>query len=146
MLPAMHINYLAVLVCAVVAMPVGFLWFGPLFGKLWARHMGFGDMQPPDARSMGTSMVIFFVSNLLIAWVLAHAIEAWQASSWGLSPDAAPWIYAVSAGFFNWLGFFLPLQMNRVAWEKRRWGLVLINSSFDLTRLILFGVILSYWQ
>ena len=146
MLPAMHINYFAVLVCAVVAMPVGFLWFGPLFGKLWARHMGFRDMQPPDAGAMGTSMAIFFVSNLLIAWVLAHAIEAWQASSWGLSPDAAPWIYAVNAGLFNWLGFFFPLQMNRVAWEKRSWGLVLINSSFDLTRLILFGLILSYWQ
>lgn len=25
-------------------------------------------------------------------------------------------------------------------------GLVLINASFDLTRLILFGFILSYWQ
>ena len=45
MLPAMSINYLAVLACAIVAMPVGFLWFGPLFGKTWARHMGFGDMQ-----------------------------------------------------------------------------------------------------
>jgi hypothetical protein len=29
-------------------------------------------------------------------------IEAWQASSWGLSPDAAPWIHAVTTGFFNW--------------------------------------------
>ncbi len=146
MLPAMSINYLAVLVCAIVAMPVGFLWFGPLFGKTWARHMGFGEMQPPDAGSMGKSMAIFFFSNLLIAWVLAHSIEAWQASSWGLSPDAAPWIYGLNAGFFNWLGFFFPVQMNRVAWEMKSWGLVLINSTFDLTRLILFGLILSYWQ
>src|SRR5436190_21688420 len=145
MLPAMSINYLAVLACAVVAMPVGFLWFGPLFGKTWARHMGFADMQA-NSGSMGKSMVIFFISNLLIAWVLAHSIEAWQASSWGLTPDAAPWVYAVSAGFFNWLGFFLPLQMNRVAWEMKSWGLVLINASFDLTRLLLFGMVLSYWQ
>ena len=145
MMPAMSINYLAVLVCAVVAMPVGFLWFGPLFGKTWARHMGFANMQD-NSGSMGQAMAIFFVSNLLIAFVLAHAIEAWQASSWGLAPDAAPWIYAVNAGFFNWLGFFLPLQMNRVAWEMKSWGLVLINASFDLTRLILFGIILSYWQ
>jgi len=68
MLPAMNINYLAVLTCAIVAMPVGFLWFGPLFGRTWARHMGLGDMQPPDAGSMGKSMAIFFFSNLLIAW------------------------------------------------------------------------------
>ena len=44
-MPAMNINYLAVLTCAIVAMPVGFLWFGPLFGKAWARHMGVGGMQ-----------------------------------------------------------------------------------------------------
>jgi hypothetical protein len=33
MLPIMNVNYLAVLTCAVLAMPVGFLWFGPLFGN-----------------------------------------------------------------------------------------------------------------
>jgi hypothetical protein len=145
MLPAMSINYLAVLACAVVAMPAGFLWFGPLFGKTWARHMSFANMEASSG-SMGKAMAIFFISNLLIAFVLAHSIEAWQASSWGLTPDAAPWVYAVNAGFFNWLGFFLPIQMNRVAWEMKSWGLVLINASFDLTRLMLFGFILSYWQ
>jgi Protein of unknown function (DUF1761) len=108
--------------------------------------MGFAGTQQAGSGSMGKAMAIFFVSNLLIAWVLAHSIKAWQASSWGLSPDAAPWIYALNAGVFNWLGFFLPVQMNRVAWEMKSWRLVLINSSFDLTRLILFGFILSYWQ
>jgi len=146
MMPTFTINYLAVLACAVVAMPVGFLWFGPIFGRAWQRHMGFGNMQPGDSGSMGKAMAIFFVSNLLIAWVLAHSIKSWQASSWGLSPDLAPWSYAVNAGFFNWLGFFLPLQMNRVAWEMKKWGLVLINASFDLVRLLLFGFILSYWK
>jgi uncharacterized protein DUF1761 len=146
MLPTMNINYLAILTCAIVAMPLGFLWFGPLFGKPWARHMGHGDMRPPEAGSMAKSMAIFFAGNLLIAWVLAHSIEAWQASSWGLTPDSTPWIYALNAGFFNWLGFFFPVQMNRVAWEMKSWGLVLINATFDLTRLILFGSILSYWQ
>jgi hypothetical protein len=145
MLPTFTINYLAVLACAIAAMPIGFLWFGPLFGKSWQQHMGMGGMQRPDSASMGKAMAIFFIGNLLIAYVLAHSIKAWQASSWGLSPDAAPWVYAVNAGFFNWLGFFLPVQMNRVAWEMKRWGLVVINASFDLVRLLLFGFILSYW-
>ena len=145
MLPNFTINYLAVLACAVIAMPVGFLWFGPLFGNAWQRHMGFSNIQP-GSTSMGKAMGIFFVSNLLIAWVLLHSIKAWQASSWGLQPDAASWVYALNAGFFNWLGFFLPVQMNRVAWEMKSWGLVLINASFDLVRLLLFGFILSYWQ
>jgi Protein of unknown function (DUF1761) len=144
MMPTITVNYLAVLACAIAAMPVGFLWFGPLFGKAWARHMGFGDMQPGG--SMAKAMTIFFVGNLLIAFVLAHSVEVWQASSWGLSPDRAAWIYGLNAAVWTWLGFFLPVQMGRVAWEMKRWGLVAINSSFDLTRLLLFGMILSYWQ
>jgi hypothetical protein len=146
MMPTITVNFLAVLACAVVAMPIGFLWFGPLFGQTWVRHMGFGDMKPPDSAAMAKAMAIFFAGNLLIAFVLAHSLEVWQASSWGLSPDGAPWIYGLNAGFWNWLGFFLPMQMNRVAWEMKSWGLVLINSSFDLTRLVLFGLILAYWQ
>jgi hypothetical protein len=146
MMPTFSINYLAILACALAAMPVGFLWFGPLFGKAWGRQMGLGDMQRPDPGSMGKAMAIFFLGNLLIAWVLAHSIKAWQASSWGLSPDAAPWVYAMNGALFNWLGFFLPVQMNRVAWEMKSWKLVVINSSFDLTRLLLFGFLLAYWQ
>jgi hypothetical protein len=33
MQPEFMINHLAVLVCVVAAMPLEFLWFGPLFGK-----------------------------------------------------------------------------------------------------------------
>jgi hypothetical protein len=64
----------------------------------------------------------------------------------GIVTDLAPWIYGLNAAFWNWLGFFLPVQMGRVAWEMKRWGLVVINSSFDLVRLLLFGLILAYWQ
>jgi len=146
MMPTFSINYLAILVCAIAAMPVGFLWFGPVFGRAWLRHMGFDGMQPPDSATMAKSMAIFFVGNLLVAFVLAHSIAAWRASSWGAGEDGAAWIYALNGAIWNWLGFFLPVQMGRVAWEKKRWGLVLINSSFDLARLLLFGFILAYWR
>ena len=145
-MPEITINYLAVLLCVVIAMPVGFLWFGPLFGKPWARHMGMEDMEAPDGAAMAKSMGLFALGSLLIAFVLAHSILVWQPTTWGLGPDQAPWSYALNAGFFTWIGFFLPLQIGRVAWEQKGWGLVAINSSFDLTRLMLFALVLSYWQ
>ncbi len=143
--PTISVNYFAVTISVVSAMALGFLWFGPLFGRRWAEHMGLADMEQPDGRAMAKSMLNFAIGNFLIVFVLAHGIEVWRASSWGLTPDLASWEYAVDAGFFTWLGFFLPLQMGRVAWERRRWGLVAINASFDLTRLMIFAFILSYW-
>lgn len=147
-MPAITVNYLAVLVCAIVAMPVGFLWFGPVFGAPWARHMGMDRMSPPDSGTMAKSMGIFFIGNLLMAFVLAHTIQVWQPSSWGTGQENVPstFVYGFNAAFWTWLGFFLPVQMGRVAWEMKGWGLVVINSGFDLVRLMLFGLILAYWQ
>ena len=70
--PTVSVNYLAILVCVVIAMPLGFLWFGPLFGKAWARHMG---MESEDAQGgMTKSMVIYALGSFLIVFVLAHYV------------------------------------------------------------------------
>jgi hypothetical protein len=144
MQPEIVVNYLAVLACVVGAMPVGFLWFGPVFGKAWARHMGFENMEPPGGAAMVKSMGLYLLGSLLIAFVLAHSIEVWRPSTWSVGEDQPDWVYALNGAGWTWLGFFLPLQMGRVAWEFKRWGLVAINASFDLTRLLLFGFILAY--
>lgn len=145
-MPEITINYLAVIVCVVVAMPLGFLWFGPLFGKPWARHMGMEEMAQPGGAQMAKSMALFAIGSFLIAFVLAHSIEVWQPSTWNYGPDGSPASYALGAAIWTWVGFFVPLQIGRVAWEQKSWGLVLINSSFDLVRLLVFGFILAYWQ
>ena len=146
MQPEIVINHLAVIVCVIASMPVGYLWFGPLFGKAWARHMGMEDMEPHGGGAMAKSLGLYALGSLLIAFVLAHSIQVWMPSTWGVGENSAPYVYGLNGAFWTWLGFFLPLQIGRVAWEGRRWGLVVINSSFDLVRLLMFGMILAYWQ
>ncbi len=144
MLPDIQINYLAILICVVASMPLGFLWFGPLFGLAWAKEMGLQGMPVPGPREMVKSLTLFALGSLLIAFVLAHSIEVWRPSSWDAGTDSPNWVYGLNAAFWTWLGFFIPLQIGRVAWEFRTWKLVLINSAFDFIRLIIFGFILSY--
>ena len=52
---------------------------------------------------------------------------------------------ALNSAGFTCLGFFLPNQVGRVAWEQKTWGLVAINGGFDLVRLMLYAFILAYW-
>ena len=103
------------------------------------------DMEQPDGATMAKSMANFAVGNLLIVYVLAHGIAVWRASSWGLAPDVSNLSLALNSALFTWIGFFVPLQMGRVAWEQKGWGLVAINASFDLARLLVFSFILAYW-
>ena len=95
---------------------------------------------------MAKSMALHALGSFLIAFVLAHSIVIWQPSTWGVGDDQAAWVYGLNGAAFTWLGFFLPIQIGRVAWEMKTWGLVAINAGFDLTRLLLFGMILAYWQ
>lgn len=145
MQPELSVNYLAVVVCAVAAMPVGFAWFGPVFGRAWAREMGFESMERPGAAAMARSMGLFFLGSLLIAFVLAHGIAVWRPSTWGGGEDMAPHVYALNGALWTWVGYFVPLQLGRVAWEQKGWRLVAINAGFDLVRLLLFGFVLAYW-
>ena len=146
MLPDLHINYLAIAACVVVAMPLGFLWFGPFFGLAWAKEMGFENKPKPNSKAMMKSLALYAFGSILMAFVLAHSIEIWRPSTWHAGTDGADWLYGVNAAFWNWLGFIVPLQIGRMAWEFKGWKLVVINSSFYLTLLMIFGLILAYWR
>ena len=50
------INFWAVLVCAIVSMIVGSIWYGPLFGKLFMREMGMDKWTPEKQAAMKKSM------------------------------------------------------------------------------------------
>jgi hypothetical protein len=76
------INYFAVLACGVISIVLGFLWFGPLFGKLWMSLSG----MPTDAmerakndraikRKIYQGYGIAFIASLIMAFVLAHLLS-----------------------------------------------------------------------
>ena len=105
MQPEIAINHLAVIVCVIASMPVGYLWFGPLFGTAWARHMGMEDMEPPGGGAMAKSLGLYALGSLLIAFVLAHSIQVWMPSTWGVGENAAPHVYGLNGAIWTWLGF-----------------------------------------
>ena len=72
-----HINWLAVLVAAVVYFFFGSLWYQVLFRKLWAREAGIKMDNPPKGSAMMMMMLKSFLGNLLsvigIAFLLCYA-------------------------------------------------------------------------
>ena len=47
------INMVAILVAVVANFILGFLWYTPLFGKAWAKEMGFDMSVKPPASVIG---------------------------------------------------------------------------------------------
>lgn len=142
--PNIELNYLAIGIAVVANFILGFIWYTPLFGKVWAREMGFApDMKPP-AGAIAKGMVLMIIGNFLMAWVFAHNIAAWNPATWGHTPspemnDAG---MATAAAIFTWLGFYLPQDFGIVTWRMKSWKLFFIDTSYHLLSLLLVAFIL----
>lgn len=142
-MPNIEINYLAILIAVVANFILGFIWYTPLFGKVWGKEMGFDMTQKPPAGALVKGMVIMIIGNFLMAYVFAHFIAVWNPATWGLAPTEIPVVpRALTAAFFTWIGFFVPMDLNTVAWEMKSWKLFFINTSYHLLALIVVALIL----
>lgn len=137
------INYMAVFVAAVVSMIIGFIWYGPLFGKPWMKEMGLTKekMEASKKKGMAKQYAILFVGSLFMAYVLHHATIF--AGSY-LHMTGAP--AGLMSGFFNWLGFIAPVSLGSVLWEGKSWKLWLITNSYYVVSLMAMGVVVAVWM
>jgi hypothetical protein len=146
MQPMIHINYMAVAAAVVINFIFGWIYYGPLLGKIWAKEMGFNMDQKPAPGVMIRGMILMIVGTFLTVFVLQHMQSVWRPSTWGLSPDQSDFHYGFGAGFFTWLGFFVPQQLGGVAWENKSWKLFGINAFYNFLSLQIVAMILAFWR
>lgn len=136
-----QINYLAIVVAVVANFFLGFIWYTPLFGKAWAKEMGYDTSIKPTGGDMAKGMTFMVIGNFLLAYVFAHNMAAW---SFVPGMDQMPAIGTIlNSAIFTWLGFFLPVDLGRVAWEKKSWKLFFINTGYHLVTLLVVATILT---
>ena len=143
-MPNIQINMLAVLIAVVANFVLGFLWYSPLFGKAWAKEMGFDLTRKPPASAMAKGMILMIIGNFLMAYVFAHNIAVWNPVTWGQpASDMSLGQNAGMAAFFTWLGFYLPGDLGIVAWEQKTWKLFFINTCYHFAALLVAAFILA---
>ena len=65
----MEMNFYIFFLAALVPMIIGFVWYGPLFGKAWMDQMGFTEESLKDTNMVKT-LLISYVLSLLIGFAL----------------------------------------------------------------------------
>lgn len=132
LLPAVTVNYTAVVVAAVASFVVGWLWYGPLFGKTWMKLTGKTSMGNKD--EMPQSMAIMFVGTLVTAWVLSAFLQLTGSTTLQAALPVALWA---------WLGFQAPEALGVVLWEGKSWNLFFLNAAEKLVSLLVIAAVLS---
>lgn len=124
-------------------MALGFLWYGPFFGKSWVTLSGLSPekMNEAKAKGMGKTFTIAFIGSLVMSYVLLHSL-VFASTYLKVSGISA----GLMAGFWNWLGFIAPVSLGVVLWEGKPWKLWLMNSGYYLISLMVMGVIFATWM
>lgn len=139
-----HVNNVAILIAVVANFVLGWLWYGPLFGKSWAKEMGMSMDVKPAAGVMIKGMIFMIIGCYLTANVLAHDAAAWAMVPGMSMGDISAVKFGFMGGFYTWLGFFLPQQLSGVAWENKSWKLFGINVAYSFVALQVVSQILSH--
>jgi Protein of unknown function (DUF1761) len=136
------VNVWAVLVCALVTMVAGFLWYSPvLFANPWMVLMGYdpndkakiAEMQ----KSAGPSYAMSLVASILAAIVLGKIIEVAKV-------DTA--LYGMEIGLAIWLGIVTTVQLTGALFSRQPFKLYLINTGYQAVCYLAMGAILGGWR
>ncbi len=111
----MELNYLAILVAVVLQFIVGFLWYGPLFGKLWGKIHGFDKLSKEQQQKLMSEMGPIYGIQLFVTIVTTFVLAIFITNLPGWNP------YGM-AGFF-WIGFVVPAQISSVLFSntEKKW-------------------------
>jgi hypothetical protein len=146
MLPAIHLNGFGLTAAVLAMVAVGFVWYGPLFGKAWMREMNLPTDMQPEPAVMLRGLILMVIGAVLSVYMIACVMESWRPSSWRYTFDRSDVFYGLIGAFIPWLGFVVPLLLYGVAWEQRSWKLFGINSGYQLIALLTGSMILAHWR
>ena len=130
-------NWVMVLVAAVAAMVLGYLWYSPiLFGKEWMELTGIKMGKGVTKKKMFIIFGFGFLAVVITSFVLKQFIDLFYIVNL---------FDAVQLSFWIWFGFVATTLISGILYEGKSWKLFVINSGYQLASIMLMAVILSYW-
>ena len=134
MLSFNDLNWLAIVVAALVFFAVGAVWYQPkVMGSRWMKAI---EVDPSKAAPNPWIFIGTFVAYLLMAMVLAMLAQGMGASSFGDGLVLGLYTGVVFVGAQAWVN---------ASYEGRSMNLVLVNGGVGVIGHVLMAVIVTLW-
>jgi len=138
----LSINFISVLVAAIAAFVVGFLFHGPFLGKLWMRLANIHPTGNEKLSDMIPQMLKNLLANIVCAYILAMFIFVTE-SFYGNLGNV---IGGMGTAFWAWLGFMVTSSSMDIIWmgkSKKLWAFEIVAS---LVSFLVMGAIIAAWM
>lgn len=139
-MPVTNVNILAVLVAAVLSIVVGAVWYSPaLFAKQWMAAQGYTPEMVEHFRQkrMVRAYAVSFACYFVMAYVL---------SLFATYTGATTFVQGLWLGFLVWLGFAAPIGLTGNMFSGKPFAAWVIDAGYQLTYLLIIGVLLTLWR
>jgi biotin transporter BioY len=131
-MPIDRINWLAVIVGAVVYFLFGWIWFGLLFGKQWMA-LEVNIPMTPSSTPYIVSAVVALILSFGVAVALSH-------------DDNRTAAHGAQFGVFFGLFFLASTMLQGMMYEGRPLALWAINAGYQVIGLVILGLIHGAWK
>ncbi len=128
------INWLAVIAASVVGFAIGFVWYGPLFGKSWMASVG---MTEEDAQKGNMAKIFGF--TFVFQFIMAY----WLAMFFGGEVSAQEGAFYGFLTGFGWVAMAIGVN---ALYEQKSWKYIFINGGFWSVVFTLMGLIIGGWK
>ena len=135
-----EVNYIAILIAAIVSMALGFLWYSPMvLGKPWMKLKGYTqESLKKEQKEMTKYYALSFLLAFVTAYILSHVI-ALSLNFYGFSRVST----GVTTAFWMWLGFIMPVQLTASIFGDKKWDLFGIDTGYQLVSVLAMGIVIG---
>tara|TARA_R110000868_G_scaffold304437_17_gene565324 strand:+ start:59773 stop:60174 length:402 start_codon:yes stop_codon:yes gene_type:complete len=130
-----EINWIAIVAASLVGFVVGFLWYGPIFGKVWMAETGMTEEKAKEG-NMAKIFGITFVLQIIMTYCLAMF----------LADDSIDLAMSVFYGFLTGAGWVLPTIVINNLYEQRSFKLSFIQGGYWVVVFTLMGLVLGAFK
>jgi hypothetical protein len=128
-------NIWTIIVAVIASFVLGWIWYGPLFGKIWMQSQTIDHMK---AEAMKKGMVKSAVTQL-IATIISVIVFTSLASALSLVGFGA----LAGLAFWIWLGFIASVTIGTVVWEGKSWSFFFVLAGYNLVSLLITSLVIS---
>ena len=137
----LSINLVSVLIAAVASFVIGFMFHGPLFGKLWMKLANIHPTGKEKFADMVPQLIKNFIANFVCSYVLAMFIFV-TAGYYNNTGNVAG---GMGIAFWAWLGFLVTSSSMDVIWMGKSKKLWIFETVASLVSFLAMGAILAAW-
>jgi hypothetical protein len=158
----MEMNFLAILVAALSTLVVGFIWYGPLFGKAWMAETGFTEEELKKGNMLkifGLTIVFSLMFAMIMQMLVIHQYGALGMIGGDVTQAKQSYVdfmtdygklhrtylHGTLHGFMSGVFLAFPILAINGLFERKSWKYIFIHAGYWTVCMTIIGAIVCGW-